>query len=154
MKDKNILCKFKLFDGISPDDIDLILSAGREEKYDNEKIILEDTPQENDLFVVLEGSVSVEIESSSPREGSKQIQLTTLRVGGVFGEVAFLETSHRSASVRAVGKTDVLRVNGKKLYEVFERNNHIAYIMMKNLAGILAQRLIETNFKLRDSGLW
>ena len=111
--------------------------------------------QEKDLFIVLKGHVSVEIRASSLNAGpGKQIQLNTLRIGEVFGEIAFLETGHRSASVRAEGKTLVLRVNGKKLYDLFERNSRTAYLMMKNLAGILAQRLIETNFKLRDTGMW
>jgi CRP-like cAMP-binding protein len=151
----NALMDFKLFSGMTPGDIEKILSIGRKETYENEEIIFEDSSRDTDLFLILDGSVSVEIDSASAEGGrKKRIQLTTLRFGDVFGEIAFLATRRRSASVRSVGKVSILRINGPNLYEFFDQEKNMGYLMMKNLAGILAQRLIETNFKLRDSGIW
>ena len=49
------LYEFELFCGLNPDEIDRILSISQEEKYKNEVIIAEDSPQDNDLFVLLGG---------------------------------------------------------------------------------------------------
>ena len=144
----NALAEFKLFSGMTHGDIEKILSISREESFQNEEIIFEDSSRDTDLFFILDGSVSVEIDSSSVEGGrKKRIQLTTLRIGDVFGEIAFLETGRRSASVKSLDKVSILRINGPKLYEFFEQEKNMGYLVMRNLAGILAQRLIETNFK-------
>jgi len=151
MQEKNRLLEFKLFDGLNPDDGNKVISISLEEKYNNEEIIFEDSLQHFDLFIVLDGMVNVEIEVSPfDGESKKRIHITTLRSGDVFGEIAFLEGRRRSASVKAAGKVAVLRINGQKLFEIFEQNKNIGYVMMKNLAGILAQRLVDTNFKFRN----
>jgi len=144
-----------LFTGLTPGDLDQIISISREEKYEDENIIGEGSQENRDVFVILDGSASIEMEATAFDDGSKkQVQLSTLRGGDAFGEIAFLETRHRSASVRALGEISVLRITGKRLTALFDRNHHIGYMIMKNLAGILAKRLIETNFKWRDSGPW
>lgn len=73
-----------------------------------------------------------------------------MRAGDVFGEIGFLGGKRRSASVKAIENVSVLKINGKKLAEYFAGNTHTGYRMMRNLALILAQRITDVIFMLRD----
>jgi CRP/FNR family cyclic AMP-dependent transcriptional regulator len=95
--------------------------------------------------------VSVEIGvSHMDKNGRKKVQLAILRTGDVFGEIGFLGGKRRSATVKAIDKVSVLKINGNKLAEYFAGNAHTGLRMMQNLALILAQRITDVIFMLRD----
>jgi len=65
--------------------------------------------------------------------------------------MGLLKGRRRSARVVAYGgAVHAIQFNGQKLYELFERYNHIGYLVMHNLASILSDRLIDVNFMWRD----
>jgi CRP-like cAMP-binding protein len=90
--------------------------------------------------IVLKGRVGVESRIPDAPAGRKDIILATLGPGeiyswsGIFGRVP-------TASVRAIEATKTLHVYAQKLMELCERDNHIGYVIMKNLALILSTRL-------------
>ena len=57
----------------------------------------------------------------------------------------------RSARAVALDKILTLKIDGEKLRELFNRNNHSGYLIMQNIASILAQRLCDINFRWRDN---
>jgi hypothetical protein len=44
----------------------------------------------------------------------------------------------------------VLKMDGLKLHEIFELNQHMGYIMMRNIALVIARRLVDINYQLRN----
>ena len=151
MLDKEKIAKFKIVEGLNADEIDNILSMGQEVACQNTEIIFEDSRISSDFFILLEGRVSVEIDvSHMDKNGREKVQLAILRAGDVFGEIGFLGGKRRSASVKAIESVSVLKINGKKLEEYFIENKHTGYRMMRNLSLILAQRITDVIFMLRD----
>ena len=145
------IAKFEIFEGLNADEIDNILSMGQELACQDTGIIFEDSSLSSDFFILIEGRVSVEIDVSHiDKNGRKKVQLAILRAGDVFGEIGFLGGKRRSASVKAIENVWVLKINGKKLEEYFADNKHTGYRMMRNLALILAQRITDVIFMLRD----
>ena len=78
-------------------------------------------------------------------------RLTTLREGDIFGEISFLEGKRRSAGAVAVDNISTLRIDGEKLYGLFDKNPRLGYVVMRNIGCILAQRLCDINFRWRDN---
>jgi len=150
MRDRERVVSFPIFEGLSPAELDDILFFGQEMAFDNEPILFEDSSLTTHLFLLLEGRVSVEIETPRLAPECSRIQLAILREGNVFGEMAFLEGKRRSAYVAAIERVRVLKLDGRKLREHFETHLHAGFVVMRNLALILAERLEEINFMWRD----
>lgn len=102
----------------------------------------------SDLFIILDGRVSVEIELARGSDNIRE-QIVVLRKGDVFGKIAFLEGKRRSAYVVALDDIRVLKMKVKELNDKFTNNTGTGYLFMRNLAIILAHRLIDTNFMWR-----
>jgi CRP-like cAMP-binding protein len=151
MPDRETFASFEIFAGLNSDEINNILSMGQEVEYEDEVIIFEDSSLPSDFFILLEGRVSVEIDvSHGEKNGRKKVQLAILRKGDVFGEIGLLKGKRRLASVKAIAKVLVLKVNGNKLTEYFADNANTGYRLMQNLARILSQRITDVVLMLRD----
>ena len=151
MMDTKKISKSPVFNGLSDDELQKILSCSREEVFENEDIIQEDSTATSTLYVLLEGRVSVEFEIwPDDMPDQSRAQLAILRSGDVFGEIAFLKGKRRSANVKAIDEARVLQIDGEKLYEIFNDNPQIGYTFMRNVALILAQRIENLNFMWRD----
>ena len=73
--------------------------------YSDEQIIIEEGSTENQLFIILSGSVNV-------LKGQEQFtSVGTIKSGDFFGEISFIMRSKRTASVVAKEKTIVLRLS-------------------------------------------
>lgn len=149
---KEIISGFKVFEGLSSDELDEIISVCIEEEFNEDEVIIEEDSKGSDIYIILEGRVNVEIKtpSSQSYEGSSK-RLTTLRDGEIFGEISFLEGGRRSACAIALDKISALKIDGKKLYKLFDRDNHLGYLIMRNISSILSQRLCDINFRWRDN---
>ena len=151
MVDTKQLSNCPVFSGLNDGELQEILSCCREEVFKNEDIIQEDSTATSNLYVLLEGRVSVEFEMWPPELADQdRAQLAILRSGDIFGEIAFLKGKRRSANVKAIDETRVLQIDGEKLNEIFHENPQIGYTFMRNVALILAQRIENLNFMWRD----
>ncbi|MDH5464728.1 MAG: cyclic nucleotide-binding domain-containing protein [Thiovulaceae bacterium] len=73
--------------------------------YSEGQIIIEEGSSENELFIILSGSVNV-------LKGKEQFtSVGTIKAGDFFGEISFIMRSKRTASVVANEKTIVLRLS-------------------------------------------
>ena len=90
----------------------------------------------SDLFVLLEGSAAVRVES-----GGRALTLEYLGRGDVFGEMAFLSRMPRSADVEALVDAQVLVLNQAFLNKVMANAPAVAARILLNLSLILCERL-------------
>ena len=68
--------------------------------------------------------------------------------GQVFGELSLVDKRSRSATAICEGDCELIAIDREKLAELFERDSRIGYIVMRNLAELLAGRLRRTNLQL------
>ena len=150
---KEEILKFKIFEGISLEDLDAILDISEEISYDSGDIILEESSYgaDSDFYVILQGNVKVELQASQILSDDKlSKRLAVLKSSDIFGEIGLLRKRRRSAQVSAYSDLTVLKVNQIKLFQLFVDNPRLGYIVMKNLAAILSDRIMEMNFMWRD----
>ena len=152
MSIKDIVTETKIMNGLTAKDVDEIISISQEETFKKGDSIFEEDATGKNLYIVLEGSVKVEIQNYSFHiyRGEKR-HLTTLGRGEVFGEITFLGGGRRTAGITSIDNVRLMNIDGVKLYELFRKNYHMGYLMMRNISSILAKRLSEINFKYRDN---
>jgi len=153
MMPKEEILKFKIFEGISLEELDAIFDISEVISYDSGDIILEESSYgaDSDFYVILQGNVKVELEASQVLSDDKlSKRLAVLKSSDIFGEIGLLRKSRRSAQVSAYSDLTVLKVNQEKLFQLFVNNPRLGYMVMKNLAAILSDRIMEMNFMWRD----
>ncbi len=142
---------FNILEGLNDSEKNSILSLGQEVTYNKGASILIESVRTSEIYIIMEGRVSIDIGSVSFDKGIRaKIQLAVLRQGDIFGEMAFLENQRRTANVTAIDKVNVIKIDRNNLLELFDKYNYIGYIFMRNLSFILSQRLEDANFMLRD----
>ncbi len=95
----------------------------------------------NEMFVLLAGAVEVRMVDGA---GNEHV-LCTLGQGEVFGEVAFLSTTPRSANVVALADCEVLVLTQQFFEKVMESMPAITAKVLFNMALILCERLKTSN---------
>ncbi len=149
--DMAILSRCDLFVGLTEADIRAVAGCGEQIAFGPGEVVFEESSVASDLYVLLEGRVCVEIDAPGAPGGQQEhLQLALLRAGEVFGEIAFLEGKRRSARVCAIDGVRVLKLDGARLSALFQSNPACGYQAMRNLATVLAQRVVDVNFKWRQ----
>lgn len=153
MIDRDKLATFRIFEGLNRDELEVILGFSRKTEHKSGEILLGESEigTDSDLFVIVKGMVKIEVRSPKLQvDAEVNKRLAVLKGGDVFGEIGLLGANRRSAKVSAYADIEILTIDRKKLFELFTVNNHIGYVMMRNLASILSDRLVELNFMWRD----
>jgi CRP-like cAMP-binding protein len=153
MLSKEDILQFKIFEGLTLEELEAVFDVSREISYKSGDVILEESSYgaDADFFVIMNGNVKVELQASQKQSDSKiSKRLAVLKSGDVFGEMGLLRSRRRSAKVSAYSDLDVLKVSQKKLFQLFVNNPRLGYLVMRNLSAILADRIIEMNFMWRD----
>ena len=152
----NFLKESDLFYNLTPVQFELIESICQELNFKKGEFIFDENSRDNDLYLILQGKVEVVVSL-----GLVTTELTTdetprviaiLQRGQSFGEMALVDGGVRSASVRAADKsTRVIFLPRKKLMMLCETYPELGYRVMFNLAADLAQKIRNTDLKLRDA---
>jgi glutaminase len=128
-----------LLAGLTPEELAGLAALGTIRSYrPGEKIVAAGEPATS-LFFLKSGVVHVTLPDG--------IRLATLTAGMAFGEMALLET-HRSADVLADVSAIALEVPLREFERFREAHPRIGERIMRNLARLLADRLIVANTKV------
>ena len=153
MLTKEDILQFKIFEDFSLEELDALLAISQEVSYISGDVILEESSYgaDSDFFVILQGNVKVELAASQILTDAKMNKrLAVLKSGDVFGEIGLLRSKRRSAQVSAYSDMLARKFNQKKLFELFEYNSRLGYLLMRNLATILSDRIMDMNFMWRN----
>jgi CRP/FNR family cyclic AMP-dependent transcriptional regulator len=114
--------------------------------YPAKQLIIREGDPSRDLYYIISGSVTVQVEDSKGRE----IVLAYLNPGDFFGELGlFDEDTKRSAFVRAKEKCEIAQIS----YERIRKLNDIFPDLLFAIASQLAFRLRKTSRKVSDLAL-
>lgn len=111
-----------------------------ERSYEVGEYIFEQGQAGAALFVVVEGSVEIEL----VERGHKYF-LAKLDRGSFFGELALLDDTPRSASARAIRPTKTLALYRTDLNSMIQVDAHASSLIFRSLATIVGDRLKKTN---------
>ncbi len=148
-----LLHQSELFIGLAPEQIEQIAALGREETFDDEDIIIEEKSPTHELYIICSGIVEVEVARGSVHDvpGPPQLDsIVRLGQGQVFGEMALVDSGSRSATVRCAQDGTVLYViPHQEFWELCEKDHHIGFVVMRNLAADLSFKMRHRNLQVR-----
>ena len=138
------LSRVPFFDGLTPEAMALIANATREESHATGTRIFQYGDPGDKLFIILDGKVRISREVA----GMGEEALAVLGPGEVFGEMALLDESPRSADARVHDRCRMLVITKESFDELLFLYKDLAYEVLWNCVRILSTRLRETNEKL------
>jgi len=153
MLNKEDMLQFKIFEGLTLEELDALFDISSEVSYSSGDVILEESSYgaDSDFYVILHGNVKVEIQASQIQPpGKVNKRLAVLKSGDVFGEMGLLRSKRRSAQVSAYSDLIVRKISQKKLFQLFVYNPRLGFLIMRNLAAIMSDRIMDMNFMWRD----
>ena len=131
---------------------EVLSSIAEERVYAKGQVILMEDSKSRDLFIVCHGRVSIRL--SLPTESGREEVIYTMRDGQIFGELALVDGSPRSATVKAEEEVVACIYEYEKLMKILDEHPHIGYLLMRNIASIISQRVRNTNMLWRNSLIW
>ena len=80
------------------------------------------------LYIVLEGEISLSV-------GDTVVDI--IRPGGMFGEMALIDTHNRSATARAVKDAKLVAIDESRFNYLVQQTPHFALVVMRTLVSRL-----------------
>jgi CRP/FNR family cyclic AMP-dependent transcriptional regulator len=128
-----LLSRHVLFRSLAAEEITSILKLAKERRFADGQTIFQKGEAGPSLMAVLDGRVRI---SSCSPEG-KEVILSIVEPGQIFGEIALLDGQARSADATAAGDCTVLVIDRPEFNAFLERNPQIT----ARLLSFLCQRL-------------
>jgi CRP-like cAMP-binding protein len=128
---------FKIFKGLNEREVEIIAGIAREETYEARKRIFEEKALANDLYLALDGQVEIKIRG----DGDKYVIIDRIEGGDIFGWSAVVEPRTFTAAAWTTKKTNIIILGGEELGDIFEKNTHIGYRVVREIAAVISRRL-------------
>ncbi len=126
-----------LFGGLDDETLGLLARELPTEHADAGSIVVREGDQAREMYVVVAGELEV---VKHGRAGDVRVAL--LGGGDWFGEMAILDVQPRSATVRAVAPTMLVRLSAEHVDQLLYRRDVKAYaLLVMNIARELSRRL-------------
>lgn len=127
-----------LFGGLDDDSLGLLARELPTEHVEAGEVVVAEGDQSREMFVVIAGELEVVKEAKSGQE----VRVALFGPGDWFGEMSILDVMPRSATVRAVAPTMLLRIDAEHVERLLYRRDVKAHAMlMMNIARELSRRL-------------
>ena len=127
-----------LFGGLSRTDLDALLARARVEHYPAGRKIFEKGAPGRSMMAILRGSVRI---SASSASAGREIVLTILQSGEIFGEIALLDGQRRTADATAITDCELLVLDRREFVPFLEHRPDVSLQLLK----VFCHRLRHTN---------
>ncbi len=125
-----------VFEGLTEDEWQVIINNAQSVSFTAGEILLKEGEIDDAVYIIVSGQVEV----ISAHAFGRVKRIALIDEGSVYGEVAFFDTKPRSASIRAVGDGQVLRLSRKGFEKISAWNPGLAQQFLFDLGQILAYR--------------
>jgi CRP/FNR family cyclic AMP-dependent transcriptional regulator len=125
------------FGQLSEGDLDTVLSHARVEHHRAGELIFAKGSPGRSMMAVLRGTIKISLPSVAGRE----IVLAVNKAGDIFGEMALLDGSERTADATAITDCDLLVIDHRDFVPFLERRGDLCMMLLR----LLCSRLRKTN---------
>lgn len=133
-----LLRRFPFFSGFTQDHIVTLAKYAEEQKVEKDHYFHREGDQLRNFFIIVEGEVN--IVSSLPQK-DKEVIITTLAAGDLFGWSALVPPYVATAGAKAVIRGKVISFNAEELLNIFENDCKFGYLMMQKVVQFIRDRL-------------
>ncbi|RUR11157.1 cyclic nucleotide-binding domain-containing protein [Legionella sp. km772] len=130
-----------LFDTLNEKELSLCQEYLEEKEFAKDEYIIRQGDKDKDVYIITKGQVGV----YKTKEGSSQEhQLSTLSVGDVFGELAFIDHAPRSTSIKTLVDTQLLHLSAAHIGKLIQHHS-IYWKLSQKILIKLSSRIRYTN---------
>ena len=138
-----------LFVGLGESELEYLAILAEEVNFSpGVDIISEDRAFDKNIYLIVSGAVEI-LKQDSKNNGKAQV-LTTLSTGDSFGEMSLIDVMPRSATVRTIKETIVLKLSNASIMSFADMYSKGLTVIVLNLANILCKRLRKANIDLTN----
>ena len=137
----DVLRRIPLFEHLTYREQNEVLAVAQTRTIPSGATVVREGDPGGDLFVLLEGQVSVE-------QGG--LPIAVVRAGGHFGEMGLVDAGPRSASVRALEPLRAMVIPRAAVLLLMQREPSLAVKLLWAFVQVLSQRLRATNSELSE----
>ena len=148
---QEVLGRVDLFNGLDQQELERVADVCHQRSCRQGELVFGQDSAGDELYVVKSGKVVLQIKGRGHQPATV---VHMVEEGQVFGEVALIDGESRAAGATAVSDCDMVILPREDLCRVLEADDHIGYVVMRNLAAILASRLRKANLQLMASESW
>ena len=130
----------QLFRGMSDAEIAEIAALCKEKTYAIGDFAQKEGDNTSLVHFILKGRVGTVVRIPNINYTSSEIMLDTLTAGDSFGWSSLIKGTPWS-TLKAIEPTVVMFASAEDLMKLSEKNNHIGFLLMKNLASLISSRL-------------
>lgn len=128
-----------LFGGIDDETLGVLARELPTQHVEAGEVVVQEGDMAREMFVVVGGELEVVKEGKG---GGGDVRVALFGPGDWFGEMAILDVQPRSATVRAVAPTMLVRITAEHVDRLLYRRDAKAYaLFMMNIARELSRRL-------------
>jgi len=131
-----IINEVDLFKGIDPDVMEEIANICSKENYAKDTVLFKNGEEADCLYILEEGTIHLVIENGG------SISFTLSDPGQVFGWSSMVESGLYTSSGVCATAIKALKLEKEKLDRVFSLHPDAGLKVLKRLAGVISQRLL------------
>jgi signal transduction histidine kinase len=129
---RELIHRVPLFAGLTPAECNELYDSSQRIVAEPGDLIIEEGAPGESMFIVLDGELEV-----TKRDGNREIVLATRKAGEFLGEMSLLESAPRSASVRAVKRSELLSIGPEAFHSLLLRRPLAATTVLRTVAARL-----------------
>jgi CRP-like cAMP-binding protein len=140
MLNKEKIASAKIFRGLSQEELEEIAKLCEEVILNDGDRVLAEGERAEYFFILKEGSVDLRFELPY-RNTSKEMTVITIGPEWCFSWSGLVPPHKATLSGYSTGESKAIKIRGAELLNLCEKNNHIGFIVMQNLATMIGSRL-------------
>ena len=140
------LKRIPVFAELIPDELEIVRQATRTHAAAEGEVVFAEGDQSDFICFVIDGRLEVIQKASDGRP----VSVSILGPGEAFGEMALMEKSPRSATVKALAPSSLVVLDQPKFEALIRDKPEAAVKMLMGLCRMLSKRLRQTNHRLID----
>jgi CRP-like cAMP-binding protein len=143
LKDEvGMLQRVPLFSGVEPAKLKLLAFTSDRVSYSDGEILFRQGDEGDAAYLILSGTAEILVDSSG-----RQIKVAEAQSNSIVGEIAILCDVSRTATVRAAGPLEALRIRKEHFLRLLKEFPEMTIEMLR----VLANRLSQTTTELIDA---
>ena len=130
-----------LFVGLNETELEQVAAIAYEETYQSGDQIFAAQEAAERLYILCQGRVQLHIRLRSALEPGGDVTIEAVEPGCVFGWSSLVKQRRFTGTARALEPLTVIVLEARELTDLFDQNAHIGFVVMKQLAEVIASRL-------------
>lgn len=140
----DMLKKIPIFSRLTENELAALTKHLSFQKVGQDKILFNEGDKGDYICFVVDGRLDVIKKTFTDEE----IIINTLSKGQSFGEMSIIESSPRSATVKATAKTEMVCLSRQDFDQILENHSTIGTKILKGISLLLSRKLRQTSSRL------